>query len=231
MASKTTAECQRSTHALLTDTSGYIGSSVTEETGCGTTETPWKVRAEPGQRLNFTLFDFAIANNSFNGEGNLGRGFAHCHVYVILKESEAGRSVTTCGGQERIKQIYTSTSNAVEIRVLTGVSSKSRYFVIKYEGKRLLSQGFTILRCGSDLSRLHQEYLFWYDKCTKKNILYISIVKEYLLYIASRASRSRRSSSVSSIRKLLLCYGHCYPRLPKCKQKYLQNAIFFYASE
>ena len=133
MATRTSDECRRFAHATLTDTSGYIGSVVTEESGCGTTETPWKVHAKPGQRINFTLLDFATANNT---GGELGRGASHCHVYVILKESAAGRSVTVCGGQERDKQIFTSTSNSVEVRVLTGASSKSRFFLLRYEGER-----------------------------------------------------------------------------------------------
>ena len=129
---RTATECRRSPQASLVPPSGYIGSLVTTESGCGTTETPWRVRAQPGQRINFTLLDFATVNASLT-EG--GRGASHCHVYVILKESRAGRSVTVCGGQGREKAIFTSTSHDVEVRVLTGASANARYFLLKYDGE------------------------------------------------------------------------------------------------
>ena len=55
---------------------------------------------------------------------------------ILLQETgEQPRSVTVCGGESRIKHIYTSDTNTVEIRVLTGKSSRAkRSFLLQYEG-------------------------------------------------------------------------------------------------
>ncbi len=37
---------------------GYIASVITEETGVGSADCPWQIRAKPGQKINVTLYDF-----------------------------------------------------------------------------------------------------------------------------------------------------------------------------
>ena len=44
--------------------SGYLSNYVTELTGCGNIDSPWRVRALPGQRVNLTLIDFGVASMS-----------------------------------------------------------------------------------------------------------------------------------------------------------------------
>jgi len=41
---------------------GYLSNYVTELTGCGSIDSPWRVRALPGQRVNLTLIDFGISS-------------------------------------------------------------------------------------------------------------------------------------------------------------------------
>ena len=70
--------------------SGYLSNHVTELTGCGNVDSPWRVRALPGQRINFTLFDFGdptgggLAGSSSaesSGVGTSGGGEAYvCQV-------------------------------------------------------------------------------------------------------------------------------------------------------
>ena len=43
---------------------GYIASSVTEMTGCGNSDCPWKLTAPKGQHLNISLYDFAVTSTS-----------------------------------------------------------------------------------------------------------------------------------------------------------------------
>ena len=47
--SPTRESCAGSDYVKPTSTSGYIASVVTEETGCGATETPWLLQALPGK--------------------------------------------------------------------------------------------------------------------------------------------------------------------------------------
>ena len=61
MADKMT--CQRSDHVRTTSTAGYIASVVSEETGCGTGQTPWIIEEQEGQRINITLIDFNVYEN------------------------------------------------------------------------------------------------------------------------------------------------------------------------
>lgn len=74
---------------------------------------------------------------------------AHCHVYVIFKELGGGgssgagggggsgrgrldgRSVTVCGGKQRVSHVYSSASHQVELRVL----GRNRNFVVNYTGE------------------------------------------------------------------------------------------------
>ena len=44
--------------------SGYLSNYVTELTGCGNIDSPWRVRALPGQRINLTLLDFGVGSLS-----------------------------------------------------------------------------------------------------------------------------------------------------------------------
>ena len=61
MADKRT--CQRSDHVRITSAAGYIASVVSEETGCGTGQTPWIIEEQEGQRINITLIDFNVYEN------------------------------------------------------------------------------------------------------------------------------------------------------------------------
>ena len=60
--------CQRSHHLRITSTAGYIASVVSEETGCGTGQTPWIIEEQEGQRINITLIDFNVYENGKVGQ-------------------------------------------------------------------------------------------------------------------------------------------------------------------
>ncbi len=93
---------------------------------------PFSFQGEPGQRINFTLQDFAIfARNQTKTVASI----VHCHVYVIFKEvggrdEISGRSVTVCGGKQRTQHVYTSSSHEVEVRIL----GRNRNFIVNYTG-------------------------------------------------------------------------------------------------
>ena len=58
------SDCYLQEAVQVSQTSGYLASIVTEETGCGSTTTPWQIVAKAGQRINFTLYDFGVANST-----------------------------------------------------------------------------------------------------------------------------------------------------------------------
>ena len=54
--------CHSSKFVKVTSPHGYLSSTVTTQTTCGSATTPWVVEAEPGQRVNLTLLDFGAQN-------------------------------------------------------------------------------------------------------------------------------------------------------------------------
>ena len=58
MTSPTDTACRASRPVTITDSEGYISNSVTEDTNCGGIDSPWLLRALPGQRINITLLDY-----------------------------------------------------------------------------------------------------------------------------------------------------------------------------
>jgi hypothetical protein len=48
---------------------GYLASIVTEETGCGSMDTPWLIKAEPGQTIRIRLLDFGTADRASRADG------------------------------------------------------------------------------------------------------------------------------------------------------------------
>ena len=51
--------CTRSSQIQVKSGISYIASVLTQETGCGLGSKPWILEAQPGQRINLTLLDFA----------------------------------------------------------------------------------------------------------------------------------------------------------------------------
>ena len=96
--------------------------------GCGTGDSPWLVTLRPGQRINFTLYDFTTAqppddpapagravpaaNSTSAGSSNGGGGGSSgadsrlCRVYATVRETNGARAVTVCGGQVRQRPAY-----------------------------------------------------------------------------------------------------------------------------
>ena len=125
--------CYSHKTATLPATSGWVASVTTEETSCGSTDTPWLLRTKPGQTVNFTLYDFALKSALYNDSTKLLTVSSHCHVYAIFKEKISGRTKTICGGNVRVSSAYETSSNEVEVRIMGG--SAARYFVLKYDGE------------------------------------------------------------------------------------------------
>ena len=60
----------------------------------------------------------------------------YCHEYAIIKETEVPRSTTICGGDYRERVAYVSSSNRVEVTMISrklGVTME--YFLLQYKGK------------------------------------------------------------------------------------------------
>lgn len=90
-------------------------------------------QVQPGQRISIYLYDFALRTNgtALTTQEN----HKVCRVYATLREKTSIRSVTVCGGRERIQHVYSSTTDQVEMRILNSKTPhKPVYFMFKYEG-------------------------------------------------------------------------------------------------
>jgi len=120
--------CHSLRPVVVTAKSGFLASTVSADTGCGTGDSPWLVTLRPGQRINFTLYDFTTAqppddpapagravpaaNSTSAGSSNGGGGGSSgadsrlCRVYATVRETNGARAVTVCGGQVRQRPAY-----------------------------------------------------------------------------------------------------------------------------
>ena len=112
-----TAEpCDRREAVEVTARSGLLSSTVAVQTGVGGASCPWLIKAPPGRTIRFDLLDYSPG--SLDGP---------CEAYAIIKETVETGAHTVCRGHDRV---YTSTSNLVEVRLLT--SGSDRTFLLNY---------------------------------------------------------------------------------------------------
>ena len=120
--------CTKCDHLKLTAPRGYISSYKAQTTKCGSPDCPWLLEAQPGQRLNISLINFAWTTPE------RGQAFGtNCKVFATLKEASGTRGETVCGKNVRERHVYTSLTNAVELRIVGNV--KSEQFLLYYEGQ------------------------------------------------------------------------------------------------
>ena len=100
---------------ILTSEEAVLSSHVTEQTGCGSSRSPWKISVSQGKTINLTLFDFAGDSQS------QGQNYVTCkYIYGYIIERSLGINHTICGGQGRQRAVYSSKTNSVEIQLQPG---------------------------------------------------------------------------------------------------------------
>ena len=57
-----------------------------------------------------------------------------CPEYVTVKEVDSRETTRICGGKERIKHVYTSKTNKIEIEMSLAQIQPAASFAIHYEG-------------------------------------------------------------------------------------------------
>ncbi len=124
-------KCFGPTPILLPPTqNGYISSLVARESSCGSVTNPWLIQTQPGQRINLTLYDFALHSRQAGGQGSV------CMVHATIREVEpSGHSATVCSGKSRVSHAWISSANRVEIRVVDSRPENDDHFLIKYDGQ------------------------------------------------------------------------------------------------
>ena len=124
----TRQQCQASYAVRVPAPNGFLASVVTEQTGCGNTYRPWLIEVGLTQRINFTLYDFHTVTLSRSS-------LSTCKEYLTIREgSDSSQAVSVCGGHQRIRHVYTSKTNKVEVLFTTLRNPASMTFMLHYEG-------------------------------------------------------------------------------------------------
>jgi len=136
---------------------GYIANLVTEATGCGGVNSPWRIEAQPGQTIRLSLLHFSLAPPSrrrclatptaLPGDtaAAAARGGARCPPLAVVREpvSSDWLNVTVArppqGGAtatSRENLVYVSQGHVVQVAILTSENSADvPFFMVKYEGE------------------------------------------------------------------------------------------------
>ncbi|ELU18852.1 hypothetical protein CAPTEDRAFT_210325 [Capitella teleta] len=131
-------ECVSQRHSSVSPSSGFLGTAGSKTTsGPGTAACPYRVRGEPGQRVNVTLYNFASTQDS----GDISRPDV-CHEMAVLRDGGSHgpkREFTLCSREPRVVIQRVSESHIVDIHFVGRSSESGVQFLLKYE----------IIGCGS----------------------------------------------------------------------------------
>ena len=79
------ASCRDDEAMTLTADQGSLSSIITQEVGVGSTMCPWKIILSPGQRINITLYDYAIpTDEELDKIGD--QDTSVCYQYALITE-------------------------------------------------------------------------------------------------------------------------------------------------
>lgn len=128
--------CQHKKHVAVPATSGYLASVTASEYGYGSPRCPWLISAQPGQRINITLHNFARYHSKNTGMASDQIRPDACYEFASVKEGKPHKNIVGCVGENRQTHVYTSSGNSVEINVLDRIiSSEAVQFMIEYSGE------------------------------------------------------------------------------------------------
>ena len=128
--------CRSKEYISLPARGGYLSSYISEETGCGLGDTPYRLQLLPGQRVNITLMDFSIADRQKQiHTDSHGSSPLKCDSYGSVTEPHSGRVIDICGGHRREETVFLSESNFVEISFKRKIKSNGGHFILRYNSK------------------------------------------------------------------------------------------------
>lgn len=91
---------------------------------------PWLIEISQGQHVRFSLVEFAGSDGYTHNVDGTGCNM----IFGYISEPSSGANSSICGGVSRERELYTSTSNRVQIQVVNSHSRDGTQFLLKYEG-------------------------------------------------------------------------------------------------
>ena len=110
------SDCRRHRHSKINlSSNGYIASATASGTsGHINSNCPWRLIAQPGQRINLTLYDFSL----FDQKNKKEKALSVCKRYAVVTE-RPGRESPICGGLERVRSVYLSSGYELDVRLFS----------------------------------------------------------------------------------------------------------------
>ena len=98
---------------------------------------PFRIRAQPGQRIRFDIYDFTMTDNYLRGvQTNIEE---NCPVVTLFTENGESTMKSLCDGRTRERHVYTSSGHTVDVELILRQSiDTSTLFLIKYKGKWII---------------------------------------------------------------------------------------------
>ena len=116
---------------------GYLSTLMTQELSVGSQACPWRLFAHPGQRINFTLLDFAATDSYSVGGVKFGRNDGGpCTLYGYILDGQNTRK-RICGVREQVKQhIYITEDHQADVIIeMSPEGLEYTYGLLQYQGK------------------------------------------------------------------------------------------------
>lgn len=114
---------------LALSSTGHLASKLTHDTRIGSSSCPWALHVPKGQTINITLYDFGVHDAKLT----TGQYFPK---YFVIKEPAITKEATVYAGSERVRRVYSSTSNELQIDIFDKMTPKTlTNFIILYQGE------------------------------------------------------------------------------------------------
>ena len=107
---------------------GFISSHVTDETGCGSTRSPWVIAAMPGQTIELSIIDFG--SELLKQHGNHTVESPPPPVYGYITDGE--KRLSFVGGAVRERSLYQSQSHQLSVEIAPAPNSG---FLLQYKSR------------------------------------------------------------------------------------------------
>ena len=107
-----------------------ISSHVTDETGCGSTRSPWVIAAMPGQTIELSIIDFGseMLKRRPNDTDALRYGYI----------TDGDKRIQITGDIQRERNLYTSTADEIMIEITPSEDRDQTGFIIQYKSMHTL---------------------------------------------------------------------------------------------
>ena len=105
---------------------------------------PWQVKVQPGQKVEFSAYDFHGWRATQGQEDSTTRA-TRCKHMLTFEEAGQKSKVHVCARAERLNHVFTSVGHIVRIYLQHHLSvSKEHTFILRYKGKQIAAGSITL---------------------------------------------------------------------------------------